>query len=78
MACLHGCEYLELNTQVVLAQPDGFLVDDAEIPAAQELPGTAGRRGSQHVVPLERPGHAAQRFDLYICFEDFNLESVRL
>lgn len=50
---LHGCKYLELNTQVVLAQPDGLLVDDAEVPATQELPGTAGGGVSQHVVPLE-------------------------
>lgn len=67
MTYLHGLKYLELNTQVVLELPHGFLVDDAEIPAAQELPGTAGGRVDQHVVPHERPGHAAhkQRFDLY-------------
>lgn len=64
MTYLHGCKYLELNAQVVLALPDGFLVNDAKVPAAQELPGTAGGRVSQHVVPLERPGHAAQRFAL--------------
>lgn len=72
MTYLHGCEYLELNTQVVLEQPDSFLIDDAEVPAAQELPGTTGGRVNQHVVPLERPGHAAQRLDLYICFGDLN------
>lgn len=75
MMYLYGRKYLELNAQVVLKLPHGFLVDDAEIPAAQKLPGAAGGRVSQNIVPHERPGHAAhkQSFGLYNVLLDFHL-----